>query len=98
MSRKSKFISTQSPKTNKFIPFNPRGATAVRANRILGRTGKFWAETYFDRYIRDEKHLFNAINYTLRNPVKAGICNDWRDYQFSYLDGEIDGRATFISP
>ncbi|MEI6408554.1 MAG: hypothetical protein WCR52_04185 [Bacteroidota bacterium] len=66
------------------------GATAVQANRILGRSGKFWAEGYFDRYIRDEKHLFDSINYTLYNPVKAGICKDWRDYQFSYLANGFD--------
>ncbi len=61
------------------------GATAVQANRILGRSGKFWADVYFDRYIRDEKHLYNAINYTLRNPVKAGLCKEWADYPYSYL-------------
>ena len=61
------------------------GATAVRSNRLLGRSGKFWAETCFDRYIRDEKHLERAINYTLRNPVKAGICKNGQDYPYSYL-------------
>lgn len=66
------------------------GATAVQANRILHRSGKFWAEAYFDRYIRNEKHLYNAINYTIRNPVKVGICKDWREYPFTYLESEID--------
>jgi putative transposase len=61
------------------------GATAVQGNRILKRSGKFWAEGYFDRFIRDERHLFNSINYTLYNPVKVGICEDWRDYPFSFL-------------
>ncbi|MEO6039008.1 MAG: transposase [Saprospiraceae bacterium] len=60
------------------------GATAVQANRILDRSGKFWADSYFDRYIRDEKHLYTAINYTLQNPVKAGLCREWTDYRFSY--------------
>lgn len=61
------------------------GATAVQANRILNRSGKFWADTYFDRYIRDEKHFVSAINYTLQNPVKAGICKNWEAHPFTYL-------------
>ncbi len=61
------------------------GATAVQANRILGRSGKFWADVYFDRYIRDEQHLYNAIHYTIQNPVKAGICKIWTEYPFTYL-------------
>ncbi len=70
------------------------GATAVQANRILGRSGKFWADTYFDRYIRDEKHLGNAIHYTLQNPVKAGICKTWTEYPYTYL---AEGNTYFAA-
>jgi putative transposase len=66
------------------------GASAVRANRILKREGRFWEIGYFDRFIRDEKHLYNAINYTLQNPVKIGLCKEWSEYAFSYLSPEIE--------
>jgi REP element-mobilizing transposase RayT len=54
--------------------------TSKEANRILGREGTFWAEDYFDRYIRDEEHLRRAVHYIEQNPVKAGlVCvpEDW---------------------
>ena len=47
--------------------------SAKRANKILGRTGAFWHEDYFDRFIRDEGHLQRTIDYVENNPVKAGL-------------------------
>ena len=53
-----------------------RSYTANEANRILGRTGKFWMEEYYDRYIRNDNHLQKTINYILNNPANAGL-NGW---------------------
>ena len=66
--------------------------TAKEANRLLGRTGQFWQEDYFDRVIRNEKHLHSAADYIHYNPVKAGLCQqtaDWRwsSYRRIYLAG-----------
>ncbi len=47
--------------------------TANAANRLLGRTGPFWEPEYHDRFVRDERHLQNAINYIHENPVKAHL-------------------------
>jgi REP element-mobilizing transposase RayT len=57
--------------------------TAKEANRILGRTGQFWFREYFDRYIRDERHLGRAIWYIHNNPVKAGLADRPEDWPFS---------------
>jgi REP element-mobilizing transposase RayT len=46
--------------------------TSHRASTIVG-TRKLWAREYFDRIVRDEKHLANAIAYVRGNPVKAGL-------------------------
>lgn len=53
-----------------------RSYTAHQANKILERTGNLWMEEYFDRYIRDEKHLETVINYIDNNPVKAGLVDE----------------------
>ncbi len=53
-----------------------RSYTAKEANRILGRTGRFWMEEYYDRYIRDDNHLQKTINYILNNPANAGL-DEW---------------------
>ena len=52
--------------------------TSKRANRILGRRGKFWQAEYFDRYIRDQQHFESAVEYIEYNPeynpMTAGLC------------------------
>jgi len=41
----------------------------------LGVPGKnLWMREYWDRYIRDDKHFYDAIEYIHNNPVKAGLC------------------------
>ncbi|HEX2888109.1 transposase [Vineibacter terrae] len=55
--------------------------SARAANTILGQSGRFWHEDYFDRYVRDDAHLERAIAYTERNPIDAGLIaavEDWR--------------------
>jgi REP element-mobilizing transposase RayT/Fe-S-cluster containining protein len=47
---------------------------ANQANKILGGSGQFWQEDYFDRFIRDAEHFANAVDYIENNPVKAGLC------------------------
>src|SRR5258708_13896331 len=46
---------------------------ANEANKVLKRSGTFWMPDYFDRYIRNERHLSAAIAYVENNPVTAGL-------------------------
>ena len=51
------------------------------ANRILGRRGKFWMPSFFDRLVRHERHLAKAVEYIEWNPVEAGLVRrpeEWR--------------------
>jgi putative transposase len=48
-----------------------KGFTARRINALLGRSGSLWQRDYFDRLVRDEKHLANCMRYVRRNPEKA---------------------------
>jgi REP element-mobilizing transposase RayT len=57
--------------------------TAKRANRILDRTGQFWMEEYFDRFIRNEKHYVSRVEYIEQNPVHAGLCARAEQWRFS---------------
>ena len=54
--------------------------TAKRANRLLGRSGAFWMGDYFDRYVRDEAHLWDVRRYMEENPVKAGLVRAAREW------------------
>lgn len=57
--------------------------TANKANGLLGRTGAFWQEEYFDRFVRDEEHFARALKYIEFNPVKAGLSEAPESWQFS---------------
>ncbi|MEI7643038.1 MAG: DUF1156 domain-containing protein [Chloroflexales bacterium] len=57
--------------------------TAKEANKLLGRTGEFWQPEYFDRYIRDERHLADVVSYIHENPVKAGLASRAEDWVWS---------------
>ncbi|WP_459923059.1 REP-associated tyrosine transposase [Desulfatiferula olefinivorans] len=42
-----------------------------------------WQRDYYDRFIRDEKHFTQAINYIHENPVKAGLCSHASEWPWS---------------
>ena len=60
-----------------------KGYTAKEANRILGTEGTFWAEDYFDRFIRDEAHLRRVVRYIEANPVKAHLVRAPEEWTWS---------------
>ncbi len=57
--------------------------TAKEINKALGRSGEIWQREYFDRYIRDDRHLQAAVNYIEENPVKAKLVTSAEDWRFS---------------
>jgi REP element-mobilizing transposase RayT len=57
--------------------------TALRANKFLQRSGKFWQEDYFDRYIRNYEHYEKTIAYIENNLVKAKLCGKPNEWKFS---------------
>lgn len=63
--------------------------TANRINKQEGRTGSLWQKESFDTTIRDEEHLYNAIEYTLNNPVSAGLVSDWNDWAGNYFNDNL---------
>jgi putative transposase len=57
--------------------------TSLQANRILGRSGPFWARDYFDRAMRSEGQVDRACGYIEANPVIAGLCQDPAEWPWS---------------
>ena len=60
-----------------------KATSARRANRILRRSGPFWMADYFDRFIRDRRHLGAIQRYIWRNPVDAGLCREPQQWPWS---------------
>jgi putative DNA methylase len=69
--------------------------TAKEANRILERAGQFWMPDYFDRFIRDEKHLAAVREYIRNNPVKAGLVEKPGDWKWSSACEDAGRRPAF---
>ena len=67
--------------------------SAKQANELLGRTGSFWMQDYFDRYIRGEEHFVAAIRYIEQNPVKAGLVRSANDWQWGSASGKDMGET-----
>lgn len=64
--------------------------TAIKANKLLGKTGApFWDHFYFDRTIRQGKFT-RAMWYVLNNPVTANLTDDWRKWEWTYLNPEYN--------
>jgi len=88
-----------------------KGTSANAANHVLGRTGTFWQEEYWDRYMRDEAHFRKAQHYIEWNPVKAHLVKEpeaWRfgsanpQWRWSAADrylsgGLLNGPAVAVS-
>ena len=47
--------------------------------------GRVWHREYWDRYIRDERHLADTLGYLALNPVRVGLCREAADWQWSQV-------------
>lgn len=47
--------------------------TAKKINKLLTRSGILWQEEYWDRIMRNERHLLACLRYMKMNPANAGL-------------------------
>ena len=71
-----------------------KGFTGKEVNRQLGRSGKFWQEDYYDRWIRDQRHFDKIVSYIEWNPVKAQLCRDPVLWSWSSANKDVVSRLT----
>ncbi|WP_167618577.1 hypothetical protein [Maribellus sediminis] len=67
------------------ILYSVKRFSAGKINKLTRRTGALWQKESFDTTIRDEKHLYNAVEYTLNNPVNAGLINNRNDWPGNFI-------------
>jgi putative transposase len=60
-----------------------KGASAREANRLLGRTGKFWQAESYDHWVRNDLEFERIRAYIENNPVRAGLVVRAEDYPWS---------------
>ena len=54
----------------------------------LGGCGKLWQKSSFDRVIRYNDSVDDAVNYVLNNPVRKGLVEEWTQYPFAAIVDE----------
>ncbi len=50
--------------------------TAHEANRLLGRSGRFWLGESYDHWVRDDDELERIVQYIAANPVQARLATE----------------------
>jgi len=50
-----------------------KGGLAFKINKKLNLNGSFWERDYYDKTIRDERHLKTTYDYIENNAVKAAL-------------------------
>jgi len=53
--------------------------------RALHNPG-MWQRSYWDRHARSETEIDATVDYVLKNPVRRGLCESWRDWQYSWSE------------
>lgn len=72
--------------------------TAHKINRLLGRSGSLWEVDYYDRYIRNEEHYWNALTYIEQNPVAARLCDHASEWVVSSARHQIQSGNAGETP
>jgi putative transposase len=81
---------------NKILQSHKR-FTAVEANKLLQRSGAFWAEESYDTIIRNDLHFYRSVNYCIQNPVKAGLVRIWSDWCWTFIHPELEEDFKLVS-
>jgi putative transposase len=69
------------------------GRYAQYYNIRHGRTGHLWQNRFF-ACVLQENHLWTALAYVERNPVRAGIVERATDYPWSSAAAHVNGAGT----
>lgn len=65
-------------------------------NKEYGRTGYVFKNRYKAQMINSLKHLYRCIDYIHDNPLKAGICKNRNQYQYSSFTKLYQGSQTKV--
>lgn len=63
-----------------------KSKTALKCNKLLKRSGTFWHHESYDHVVRNNDELVKIVNYTLANPVKAGLADNWEEWKWNYYN------------
>lgn len=66
-----------------------KGVSSKKVNLMRNARGRIWQHESYDRIIRNKKDLMQKVNYIAKNPIRAGLVEDTKDYIGWYFNEEI---------
>jgi REP element-mobilizing transposase RayT len=63
--------------------------TAKKINTLLNMQGAFWQPQYHDHALRQDEDLNEVVLYTLNNPVRAKLVDDFHKYPYWYCKWSV---------
>jgi len=73
-----------------------KGHSSFEINKYLSRTGQLWQKSYHDHIIRNGLDFEEKINYIHKNPYKAGLVEDLKNYKYSSFQNYHLGDESLI--
>ncbi|MEW6555847.1 MAG: transposase [Elusimicrobiota bacterium] len=88
-------------KYNEWLYQSSRHLSADYKKRIMKKSGNHiympaWQEKFYDIALRDPKQIREKIEYMHWNPVKAGLVNHPKEYEFSSYHQYYGEKRTWI--
>jgi REP element-mobilizing transposase RayT len=65
--------------------------SAKKANALLGRSGAFWQEEFYDHIVRDGEDFKYQVRYVLENPRRGKASAEWTGSRYGRSWGEVVG-------
>lgn len=59
-----------------------KARAARTTNQIIGESGTFWQNSFYDRWVRNEVEYHRWVEYFRNNPVKANLVKDADAYPY----------------
>ena len=63
------------------------------SRRLIGDATHFWEKRYYDFNIRDHQQFVEKLRYIHRNPVKGGLCELPKDWEWSSFRHHATGSV-----
>ncbi|CCZ07957.1 transposase [uncultured Culturomica sp.] len=85
----------ESQKLSKYMHHLATGY-ALWFNHKYARRGYLYQDRFKSEAIENESYLLQCFRYILQNPIKAGVCDNAHEYQWSSYNSYFSSANTFV--
>lgn len=72
------------------------GVFAVRFNRMMGISGRFWGQRFYSRIIQRLKDFLRTLEYIEENPVRANLVRYATDWLYGSARHRLERRYDIL--